>query len=90
MCGRFTLATAPEILAEYFELDAVPDLPPRYNIAPTQPAPVILVASRRPGREFRTLRWGLIPSWANDPTIGNRMINARAETVREKPAFRSA
>jgi len=90
MCGRFTLVTAPEIVAEYFELEAVPDLLPRYNIAPTQPAPAILVASGRPAREFRTLRWGLIPAWAKDPAIGNRMINARAETVEEKPAFRSA
>ena len=90
MCGRFTLATVPEIVAEFFELAAVPDLSPRYNIAPTQPAPAILVASERPARRFSFLRWGLIPGWAKDPKIGNRMINACAETVAEKPAFRSA
>ncbi|MFH1107726.1 MAG: SOS response-associated peptidase [Planctomycetota bacterium] len=90
MCGRFTLATAPEIVAEFFELTAVPDLSPRYNIAPTQSAPAILLTLERAQRVFRPLRWGLIPGWAKDPTIGNRMINARAETVAEKPAFRSA
>jgi len=90
MCGRFTLATAPEIVAEFFELTAVPDLSPRYNIAPTQSAPAILLTPERAQRVFRPLRWGLIPGWAKDPTIGNRMINARAETVAEKPAFRSA
>jgi len=90
MCGRFTLATPPEIVAEFFELTAAPDLSPRYNIAPTQPAPAILLTPERAQRLFRPLRWGLIPSWARDPTIGNRMINARAETVAEKPAFRSA
>ena len=90
MCGRFTLATAPEIVAEFFELTAVPDLSPRYNIAPTQSAPAILLTPELAQRVFRPLRWGLIPGWAKDPTIGNRMINARAETAAEKPAFRSA
>ena len=90
MCGRFTLATAPEIVAEFFDLTAVPDLSPRYNIAPTQPAPAILVTPEQATRIFRPLRWGLIPGWAKDPAIGNRLINARAETVAEKPAFRSA
>jgi putative SOS response-associated peptidase YedK len=90
MCGRFTLATAPEIVAEFFELTAVPDLTPRYNIAPTQSAPAVLLTPERAQRVLRPLRWGLIPGWAKDPTIGNRMINARAETVAEKPAFRSA
>jgi putative SOS response-associated peptidase YedK len=90
MCGRFTLATAPDFEAEFFELAAVPDFPARYNIAPTQPAPVIVVTPERGTRVFRVLRWGLIPGWAKDPTIGSRMINARAETVADKPAFRSA
>lgn len=90
MCGRFILTTAPEILAEVFELPAVPNLPPRYNIAPTQPAPAIQIASERPNREFNLLRWGLIPAWAKGPAVGNRMINARADTVAQKPAFRSA
>jgi len=90
MCGRFTLATAPEIVAEFFELTAAPDLSPRYNIAPTQSASAILLTPELAQRVFRPLRWGLIPGWAKDPTIGNRMINARAETAAEKPAFRSA
>jgi putative SOS response-associated peptidase YedK len=90
MCGRFTLATAPEIVAEFFELTVVPDLSPRYNIAPTQAAPAVLLTPERAQRVLRPLRWGLIPGWAKDPTIGNRMINARAETAAEKPAFRSA
>ena len=95
MCGRFTLATAPQALAELFELDEVPDLSPRYNIAPTQDAPVVrLVTSEerggRPARVLHLLRWGLVPSWAEDPTVGYRMINARAETAARKPAYRAA
>jgi putative SOS response-associated peptidase YedK len=90
MCGRFTLTTPPALLAEIFGLDDVPDLAPRYNIAPTQLAPVV----RQPGGEARPrmdlLRWGLIPHWAAEPSIGDRMINARGETVASKPAFRSA
>lgn len=91
MCGRFTLKTKPEQLAEQFDLPEVPWFEPRYNIAPTQP----VVAVRAPGgtgagREAALLRWGLIPSWAEDPAIGNRLINARAESIATKPAFRSA
>lgn len=91
MCGRFTLAAAPKLVAELFDLD-VDDLPlfePRYNIAPTQP----VVALRLDGsglREAVELKWGLIPSWAKDASIGSRLINARAESVTEKPSFRSA
>lgn len=90
MCGRFTYATAPEITAEFFELTSVPELKPRYNIAPTQPVPVILVSAEDSCRKLRPLHWGLIPHWAKDPGIGARMINARAETVATKPAFRAA
>ena len=64
------------------------DYPPRFNIAPTQDAPVI--AQDQDGRRMGLLRWGLIPSWAKDPSMGSRMINARSETVAEKPAFRRA
>jgi len=89
MCGRFTLATPGEVIAELFSLPAVPDLSPRYNIAPTQD--VAIVRNRASGeREWAAVHWGLIPSWAKDPGIGARMINARAETIAEKPAFRSA
>lgn len=90
MCGRFALHADAETIAQTFELDEAPELSPRYNIAPTQPAPVVLTTGDNAHREFRTLRWGLIPSWAKDAVIGAKMINARAETVAEKPAFRSA
>lgn len=90
MCGRFALAIALEELAEWFQLAEVPDFPPRYNIAPTQPIAAILKTADRPDRHFQLLRWGLIPSWAKDPGIGNRLINARAESVAAKPSFRSA
>src|SRR4051812_11056806 len=90
MCGRFTLKTKPEALAEHFALLEVPTLMPRYNITPTQPVAVVRPALAGPVRELTLLRWGLIPPWADDPTIGNRMINARAETVAEKPAYRAA
>ena len=88
MCGRYTLRTTAREIAEVFEVPEVPELPARYNIAPTQDVPVIRLGDG--GREFALLHWGLIPSWADDPAIGSRMINARAETVAEKPAFRRA
>ncbi|HEX9743415.1 MAG TPA: SOS response-associated peptidase [Nitrospiraceae bacterium] len=88
MCGRFTLATPAEIVAEFFELTEAPALPPRYNIAPTQPVVAIVIARASARRELRNLRWGLVPSWAKDPKAGGSMINARAETLTEKPAFR--
>jgi len=92
MCGRFSLTASPTAMAELFDLDAstVPALAPRYNIAPTQPVAVVRVAPEGGRREIGFLRWGLIPAWAKDPGIGARMINARAETVAEKPAFRGA
>lgn len=91
MCGRFTL-TEPDAgaLLETFSLTHPPDpMPPRYNIAPTQG--VATVVSEHDGsRVLRLMRWGLIPGWAKDPSIGARMINARSETLAEKPAFRNA
>ncbi len=89
MCGRFTLRTPANLLVERFMLDSTPDLAPRYNIAPTQDVAVVR-ATPEAGRQLALLRWGLIPSWAKDPKIGNRMINARGESVAEKPSFRSA
>src|SRR5262249_978172 len=88
MCGRFTITTDPDKLAKRFgiEIGSEP-WRPRYNAAPTQDLPVIL---NEAPRKFERLRWGLIPSWATDPAIGNRMINARAETLAQKAAFRSA
>ncbi len=89
MCGRFTLATSGESLAVQFELPATPQVAPRYNIAPTQPVAVVRVNDAGK-KELTHLHWGLIPAWAKDPGMGARMINARAETVAEKPAFRAA
>ena len=89
MCGRFTLASPAEVVAEVFGLDGTPELAPRYNISPGQEVAAVRVGEGA-RRELAMLRWGLIPSWAKDPTIGNRMINARAETAAEKPAFRAA
>jgi putative SOS response-associated peptidase YedK len=88
MCGRFTLFVDPKELMEAFPGFAMPvEWTPRYNIAPTQPVAVI---PNNGQNKIEFFRWGLIPSWAKDPAIGNRMINARAETVAEKPSFRAA
>ncbi len=88
MCGRFTLTIDPNHLQEAFPWADIPDdLSPRYNIAPSQPVAVI------PNTGDNTLalyKWGLIPSWSKDPSIGDRMINARSETLAEKPSFRNA
>lgn len=87
MCGRYTLRTKASDLAEVFRVLDAPDFSPRFNIAPTQ---MVLAVRQNGAREFVRLRWGLVPSWADDPAIGNRMINARSETVATKPSFRSA
>jgi putative SOS response-associated peptidase YedK len=89
MCGRFSLVQSADAIADVFDLEELPVLAPRYNIAPTQPVGVIRLASQR-SREFTYLNWGLIPSWAKDPKMGARLINARAETLSEKPSFRAA
>jgi putative SOS response-associated peptidase YedK len=89
MCGRFAFYSPNEAAAALFGVEGSVDVQPRYNIAPTQ-----YVAAIRNGadeqRELVKLRWGLVPFWAKDPSIGNRMINARAETVAEKPSYRNA
>lgn len=90
MCGRFTLNQTAATLAQAFELEAVPDLTAQYNVAPTQMVATVVQKSESDKRQFQQLRWGLIPSWAKDPGIGAKLINARAETVAEKPSFRSA
>lgn len=88
MCGRFTLVLEPGDLEEEFDLGGVADeYTPRYNIAPTQPVGVVRDAEER---KLELFRWGLVPSWAKDLSIGNKMINARAETLAEKPSFRNA
>ena len=89
MCGRYTLRTPVEKLAEEFGFDASSvEVPPNYNVAPTQEVAAVLAEGGQ--RRLELLRWGLIPSWADDPGIGSRMINARAETAPEKPSFRRA
>ena len=90
MCGRFTQTATPAIIAEEFEVAAPSLFQPRYNIAPSQPIAVIRIEPDRTTRTLVMLRWGLIPSWAKDPKMGNQCINAKAETVAEKPSFRSA
>lgn len=91
MCGRFALKTPPEALREIFATtNPVPNFPARYNFAPTQD---ILAVRRNPEtgeRSLDVLRWGLIPHWAADPRVGTRLINARAEGIEDKPAFRDA
>ena len=90
MCGRFTLTDPEADLAVQFNLPEIPDMSPRYNIAPTQPVAAVRVGAETAAREMVLLHWGLIPFWAKDLNIGARMINARSETVAEKPAFRAA
>lgn len=98
MCGRYTLSHSPESIAQSFHLTQIPPLEPHYNIAPGQPVLVVrspddeaVSSSSAPAaRESTFLLWGLVPSWAKDPKLGSRMINARAETVAEKPSFRAA
>lgn len=93
MCGRFALATPPEALVEIFDLFEAPDpdpLRPRYNIAPTQSVAVIRLNQSGAHRELAMMHWGLIPSWADSPSIGNRLINARSESAGDRPAFRGA
>jgi putative SOS response-associated peptidase YedK len=103
MCGRYASSRRPEDLVEEFEIEqpvvtgtSQGTLQPDYNVAPTKEVYAVLERppsqehDRPPERQLRVLRWGLVPSWAKDPAIGNRMINARRETVAEKPAFRKA
>jgi putative SOS response-associated peptidase YedK len=89
MCGRYTLTTPPQALEELFEIRCTDNLAPRYNIAPTQAASVIGL-NQRGSRELRSFHWGLVPSWAKDLSQAASMINARSETLAEKPAFRQA
>lgn len=89
MCGRFAFYSPSEATAALFGASGSLDIKPRYNIAPTQDVAAVR-NNEEGGRELTALRWGLVPFWAKDPSIGNRMINARAETVAEKPAFRAA
>jgi putative SOS response-associated peptidase YedK len=88
MCGRFVITSPPAAIRQAFGYIELPNFPPRYNVAPTQPIPVVI--AERGVRQFRLMRWGLIPSWVKDPRKFSLLINARSETVREKPAFKNA
>jgi putative SOS response-associated peptidase YedK len=87
MCGRFVITTPPDILRQLFGYLEQPNFPPRFNVSPTQPIPVVISDQER---HFRLMRWGLWPAWVKDPRKFTLLINARAETVREKPAFKNA
>ena len=88
MCGRFTITIEPAFFQQELDLGKVPaEWTPRYNAAPSQDIPVVL---DKDNRDVEMLRWGLIPFWAKDEKIGYRMINARSETIQEKPSFRNA
>ena len=89
MCGRYELHTHPAAIALAFGLLEPPALAPRYNIAPMQQVPVVRVRVEG-SRECVEMRWGLVPRWAKDPSIGAKMINARSETIADKPSFRNA
>jgi len=89
MCGRYELSSHPAVIALAFGLPHPPAIRPRYNIAPMQQVPIVRVNAHG-ARELAFVRWGLVPRWAKDPAIGAKMINARGETVRDKPAFRTA
>ncbi|NCN89644.1 MAG: SOS response-associated peptidase, partial [Gallionella sp.] len=89
MCGRFANKETPTSLAEYFQADSEVDFPPSYNIAPSSRI-VTVTADAQDHRHLKLMKWGLIPSWAKDPLIGNKLANARGETVAEKPSFRTA
>jgi putative SOS response-associated peptidase YedK len=88
MCGRFVITSAPEALRRLFGYIDQPNMPPRHNIAPTQPVPVVIIAHG--ARHFQLMRWGFIPAWVKDPRGFALLINARAETVLDKPAFKNA
>lgn len=90
MCGRYRLSRRKQIVEEYFDVAGEDDWVPRYNIAPTQPVPIIRQHPKEPTRNFSLVRWGLIPSWAKDSSGAAMMINARSETAASKPAFRDA
>ena len=87
MCGRFVITSAPEALRQLFGYLEQPNFPPRYNVAPTQPIPVVMSEN---SRHFRLMRWGFWPAWVKDPRKFTLLINARAESVKEKPAFKNA
>src|SRR3954454_25335700 len=87
MCGRFVITSPPAALRQIFGYVEQPNFPPRYNIAPTQPIPVVMLENG--GRDYRLRRWGLVRGWVKDPRNFALLINTRSETVRNKPAFKN-
>ena len=88
MCGRFVITSPPAAIRQVFGYADQPNFPPRFNVAPTQPVPVVILD--RGARHFRLMRWGLMPAWVKDPKKFTLLINARSETVQDKPAFKNA
>jgi putative SOS response-associated peptidase YedK len=88
MCGRYLIITTPEAMRAFFRYLEQPNFPPRYNVAPTQPIPVVRLWEG--ARHFALVRWGLIPGWVKDPRGFSLVINARGDSVLDKPAFRNA
>jgi len=88
MCGRYAVITNPEALRALFRYFEQPNFPPRYNVAPTQPVPIVRMVEGQ--RQFALVRWGLIPPWVKDPRAFSLLFNARGESVNEKPAFKNA
>jgi len=88
MCGRYVITSAPEAIRALFRYQEQPNFPPRYNVAPTQPIPIVRLAQGV--RQFALVRWGLLPSWVKDPKAFTLVINARGESVLDKPAFKNA
>src|SRR5947208_15146765 len=87
MCGRYCMTSAPEAIRALFRYRELPNFPARYNIAPTQPVPIVRMADG--DRQFALVRWGLIPAWVKDPKGFALLINARGESVNDKPAFKN-
>jgi putative SOS response-associated peptidase YedK len=90
MCGRYALTAEPDVLAALFALKVLQEYDVRYNLAPSQEAPVVVQSAGDSERKVEAMRWGLIPSWSKDPKIAYRTINARSETAAIKPSFRAA
>jgi putative SOS response-associated peptidase YedK len=88
MCGRYLILSSPEAFRRLFGYPQQPSFPPRYNVAPTQPVPIVRMAEGQ--RQFALVRWGLLPPWVKDPRNFSLLVNARAESINEKPAFRNA
>src|SRR5436190_6640775 len=88
MCGRYLITSSPDAMKRLFLYSEQPNFPTRYNVAPTQPVPIVRMFEGK--RQFALVRWGLIPSWVKDPKNFSLLLQARAESVVEKPAFRNA